>query len=103
MTRKDLEDLGFEKVVITDLELMQTGNFEEAAEDGGYYFYSLPIVEEEGEFNLELTSNANDAFDLSDEDGDGWYVEFFDNEYIRFYKKDELEQLIELLFKNKKK
>lgn len=76
MKEQDLIDLGFIK---------EYG-------DESYYYYVLEFGR-----GLYLISNANDEA----VDGE-WYVDVFEEDNIRFTLKEDLEQLINLLNKNKK-
>ena len=109
MTQEDLLSLGFKKVSYSREDLDEDGFFE----DKPYYFYAYTL-DEAGQYGfsgweeeydkpgLELVTNTNKAFDLPNVKGDGWYVEFSDYENIRFYKKRDVQTLIEIFNKNRK-
>ena len=101
MTIQDLEELGFERVDVTEEELLEIGD-----EDSLPYFYFskdiLPIPEDDdsGEDNyFVLESVTSDDLKREEALGDGWYVEMFDFEEFRFYKKEDV-QMIEMLLKD---
>ena len=82
MTEQDLIDLGFER---TDVSAKESG-------DKALHYYTLDLVR-----RFELISNA------SNEAGDGkWYVEFFEADRIRFVEKENLEEFINIVKRNKK-
>ena len=98
MTQQDLLDLGFEKVEYTQEELENNG-----IDESPYFLYSFALDQSSDAEGIELVTNENTAFDLPDVNGDGWYVEFSDYTNIRFYKKEDVKQLIEIFIRNKRK
>ena len=79
MKEQDLIDLGFTKEADYD-------------NNPEYYYYVYDFGR-----GLSLISNANyEAVDCE------WYVDVFEEDNIRFTLKEDLEQLINLLNKNKK-
>jgi len=79
MKEQDIIDLGFEKE-------FGCGNGEECH----YYVYYLGI-------DLSLISNAND--EATD---DEWYVEVFEEDNIRFTNKENLNEFISIINRNKR-
>ena len=79
MKEQDIIDLGFKK----EIEHYSIGEFH-------YYVYYFGR-------GLSLISSAND--EATD---DKWYVDVFEEDNIRFTTREDLEQLINLLNKNKK-
>lgn len=98
MTQQDLLDLGFEKIEYTQQELLEDG-----LEEAPYFLYSYSLDQVNEDEGIELVTNENISIDLPDENGDGWYVEFADYTNIRFYKKEDVKQLIEIFIRNKRK
>ena len=80
MKEQDLIDLGFTK----------EADYDNNPWEYHYYVYDFGI-------GLSLISNSNDEA----VDGE-WYVDVFEEDNIRFTLKEDLEQLINLLNKNKK-
>jgi len=78
MKEQDLIDLGFERV-------------DEYTEEGDYHYYVYDFTKY---FSL-ITCTDNEVED------DRWHVEFFDDNDVRFYSKDDVKTLIELIERNK--
>ena len=76
MTEQDLIDLGFKRI-------------EDFDGDEVFHFYDLSLVE-----GFSLISND------SDNAKQGWYVELFDVDQIKFVKKKELEKFINIVKRN---
>jgi hypothetical protein len=81
---------------MTEREIQLLG-FEQYTDDAGgewdiYHFYTYTITR-----GLEFISNASDEI----EEGDEWFIEFFETEYpVRFYKFEEAQSLISMLEKH---
>jgi hypothetical protein len=76
MKEQDLIDLGFKKV-------------EDFDGDEVFYYYDLSLVE-----GFSLISND------SDNAKEGWYVELFDVDGIRFVEREKLEEFINIVKRN---
>jgi hypothetical protein len=76
MTEKDLRDLGFS-----------------VYKGDGFYYY----VYEFGESGLSLLSNANDEVESHKENG--WFVDLFDYDGIRFLDRKDVEDFMNLINK----
>jgi hypothetical protein len=76
MKEQDLIDLGFKRV-------------EDFDGDEAFYYYDLNLVE-----GFSLISND------SDNAKDGWYVELFDVDGIRFVEREQLENFINVVKRN---
>ena len=101
MTIQDLEELGFERVDVTEEELLEIGDEESLP----YFYFAkeiLPIPEDDdsGEDNyFVLETVTSDELKREEVLGDGWYVEMFDFTEFRFYKKEDV-QMLEMLLKD---
>lgn len=82
MKEQDLIDLGFERV---DVSAEQSGD-----EAFHYYIYDFTKY-------FSLISCASNEVAA---DGWSWFVEMFDHQDIRFYSKDDVKTLIELIERN---
>jgi hypothetical protein len=76
MKEQDLIDLGFKRV-------------EDFDGDETFYYYDLDLVE-----GFSLISND------SDNAKEGWYVELFDVDGIRFVEREKLEEFINVVKRN---
>ena len=76
MKEQDLIDLGFKRI-------------EDFDGDETFYYYDLDLVE-----GFSLISNDSDNAE------NGWYVEFFDVDRIRFADKENLEEFINVVKRN---
>lgn len=81
MKEQDLIDLGFEKI---DVSAEESG-------DEAFYYYTYDITKD-----FSMISSANDEAEK-----EGWFVEIFDYSDIRFFRKEDLKVLINVINKNK--
>jgi len=83
MTERELQKIGFKKVIVYP---------DESGMDNIYHYYTYDVVE-----GINLITPAND--EIID---DSWYVEFFNTmPIIRFKNANELQTLIKILTQNK--
>jgi hypothetical protein len=86
MKEKVLQVLGFERVDITK---------EESGSPNDWYYYTY-------DFTKDVTIGGFSLISCDNEEAkkNGWYVEIFENDDIRFTKSKDLFRLIELINKN---
>jgi len=83
MTERELQKIGFKKVIVYQ---------DESGMDNIYHYYTYDVVE-----GINLITPAND--EIID---DSWYVEFFNTmPIIKFKTANELQTLINILNQNK--
>ena len=80
MKEQDLISLGFKKIEVSA----------EESGDKPFYYYTLDF----GTNEFSLISNDND-----DANKNGWFVEIFDYEKIRFYTYQDVSDLIRIINK----
>jgi hypothetical protein len=83
MKEQDLIDLGFERVEDSD-DLW----------DEPFHFYTYDFTN-----NFSLISATN--FEAENYFEGNWFVEIFDDYYIRFYSKEDVKTFIDLINRNK--
>ena len=81
MKEQDLVDLGFERI---DISAEESG-------DEAFYYYTYDFTK-----YFCLISRDNDEAEK-----EGWSVEIFDYSDIRFYQKEDVKVLIDIINKNK--
>lgn len=80
MTEKEVQLLGFKKAI------------EDSDPESLFYYYTYKIAR-----GFEFISNASDEI----KEGEEWYIEFFESDPpIRFYKFEEVQNLINILEKH---
>ena len=96
MTENDLIDLGFTKIEYTKKDLEELGDSSDP-----YRYYTYLIYREEDDLDDEsvfvLESQATFDMDEAEINGNGWSVELFDTGLFRWYKKEDVKNLIKLL------
>tara|TARA_E500000331_G_scaffold259211_1_gene250073 strand:- start:1721 stop:2032 length:312 start_codon:yes stop_codon:yes gene_type:complete len=96
MTENDLIDLGFTKIEYTKKDLEELGDSSDP-----YRYYSLEIYKDENDLDDEspfvLETQATFDMNTDEIEGDGWEVELFDTGLFRWYKKEDVKNLIKLL------
>jgi hypothetical protein len=80
MKEQDLVDLGFERF---DISAEESG-------DEAFYYYTY-------DFTKSFSMISSDNYEAEEE---GWFVEIFDYSGIRFFQKEDLKVLIDLVNKN---
>ena len=80
MKEQDLVDLGFERI---DVPAEESG-------DEAFYYYTYDFTKD-----FSMISSDNDQAEE-----EGWFVEIFDYSDIRFYQKEDLKVLIDLINRN---
>jgi len=81
MKEQDLVELGFERI---DVSAEESG-------DEAFYYYTYDFTKD-----FSMISSDNDQAEE-----EGWFVEIFDYSGIRFFQKEDLKVLIDLINKNK--
>ena len=96
MTESDLIDLGFTKIEYTKKDLEELGDSSDP-----YRYYTYLIYREEDDLDDEsvfvLESQATFDMEEAEINGNGWSVELFDTGLFRWYKKEDVKNLIKLL------
>ena len=96
MTENDLLNLGFEKIEYTKEELEELGD---SSEPYRYYRFEIYREEDEEEEETPFVLESQATFDMTQKEinGDGWYIELFDMDLFRWYKKEDVSLLKMLL------
>lgn len=81
MKEQDLIDLGFERI---DVSAEESG-------DEAFYYFTYDFTK-----HFSMISNDNDEAEK-----EGWCVEIFDYSDIRFFQKEDVKVLIDVINKNK--
>jgi hypothetical protein len=96
MTENDLIELGFTKIEYTKEDLEELGDSSEP-----YRYYTYEVYRDEDDLPEEnlyvLETQASYEMTTKEINGDGWYVELFDSDLFRWYKKEDVSILKMLL------
>ena len=81
MKEQDLIDLGFERIDVSP----------DSSADEAFYYYTY-------DFTKDFSMISSDNYEAEDK---GWFVDIFDGHYVRFYSKEDVKTLIDLINRNK--